>query len=103
MATVTIGVVCKELGLHADTVRAWVRAGRIPAFRPRRGRGWYRFDLESVRRAMGEMVVNAGPRRGKDGGVSESERIRAIEAAGAAEFWREYNGRKSNGESNHHE
>jgi len=93
MAMVTMKEICKELDMHPDTVRKYVALGKIPASRPRRGRGWYRFDLGAVRLAMLEMMRNAGPARGEDGEMTLDGRIKAIEAAGAAAFWESEEGR----------
>lgn len=47
------GVSAREVsgrfGIHAETVRRWARAGKIPAFRA--GRAW-RFDLDEVEAAL---------------------------------------------------
>lgn len=90
MAIVTMREIQRELGMHPDTIRKLVREGKIPAIRARRGRGWYRFDLGAVRLAVLRLNANAGPERDRDGEPTFESRRRAIEAEGAAEFWKTY-------------
>lgn len=51
MATLlTLEQAAQRLGIHVTTIRAWVRGGRIPAFRL--GRRFVRVDWEAVLRTL---------------------------------------------------
>jgi len=46
----TIGEAAKRVGVHPDTLKRWMKAGKIPPVRRDRN-GWFIFTVEDIARA----------------------------------------------------
>ena len=49
-----VGKAAKHFGVHPETLRMWVRQGRIPCIRPTRKT--IRFDLKEVDKALSKPI-----------------------------------------------
>lgn len=63
---VTVADVAKRFGVHAETVRRWVREDMIPYYRP--SSHTLRFDLRAV-----EEALNSPLQRASDAGWGEMD------------------------------